>query len=90
MIKIVDLVVHGPLTVTATINVLYDKIATFAYNLPIPACSDPHNINAAKVLITIQAQRIHTNINHIILHKYHTPKLKEYIIERTGRNNQIF
>ena len=82
--KLEDLLIYGPLTVTATINVLCDKLATSAYTIPPPSSSNPHHMHASKVSITIQSQRVHTNMNDIIAHEYHTLKLRDYILERTG------
>lgn len=75
---------------TATIYVLCNKLATSAYNLTLNMCSNPHHTNTAKVSITIQGQRIHTNMNHIISNEYHTPELKEYSIECTWWTIQVF
>jgi len=88
--KLDDLLVFGPLTANATINVLCDKLATSAYAITPPHSLNPHHMHASKVSITIHNQRVHTNMNHIIAHAYHMPKLRDYILERTGWTTDIF
>ena len=82
--KLDDLLVYGPLTAISTINILYDKLATSAYTIIPPHSLNPHHIHASKVSITINHQRVHTHMNYMISHEYHSPKLKNYILERTG------
>ena len=88
--KLDDLIIHGPLTAIATINVLCDKLATSAYNIPPPLITCPHHMNASKLSINIDNQRVHTNLNDHITNAYHTPKLRDYILERTGWTLTVF
>ena len=82
--KLDDLLVYSPLTANATINVLCDKLATSAYTITPPHSPNLNHMYASKVSITINRQRVHTNMNYMISHEYHSPKLRNYILERTG------
>lgn len=77
------------MTVTATFNVLYDKLATSAYAIPLPQYTCPYHMNALKVSLTIKNQHIHKDMNLTILQVYHTPAIKEYTLEHTGWDNHI-
>ena len=79
--KLDDLLVYGPLTANATINVLCDKLATSAYTITPPHSPNPHHMHASKVSITINRQRVHTNMNYMISHEYHSPKLRNHILD---------
>ena len=47
-------------------------------------------MHASMVSISFQNQRVHTNMNAIIAHEYHAPKLREYICEHTGWSINTF
>ena len=85
-----DLILYGPLTATATVNVLCDKLATSAYTIAPPLDTSPRHMNASKVSITIDNQRVHTNLIDHISHAYHTPKLRDYILKCNGWTLTVF
>ena len=89
-IKIDNLLVYGPLSATATVNVYCDKLATSAYRLPHPTSTQPHHMISSKISITINDEYIHTNLTPLISQAYHLPKIREHIMERTGWSSTTF
>ena len=82
--------VYGPLSATATVNILCNKLATSAYKLPHPTSLQLYHMNASKISITINDEYIHTNLTPLISQAYHMPKIKEHILERTGWSSNTF
>ena len=48
---------HGPYTKIETVNILCEKLATSAYTMPPPTDTNPPHMHAAKIFITIDAQK---------------------------------